>query len=113
MLGLRIRGLGASELTKIAVGKSDVVKDLGGLVTHAERSVAFEAAMKRLERATHITANAGDGAEVLVDHRERFGIVDRLRGDSRLGVHRFGPVEIASRLVDNRDHVEGLRDRRG
>ncbi len=67
--------------------------------------------MKRLERAVHVAANAGDGAEILVDHRERLGVHDRLRGESRLGVHRFGPVQISPGLVDYRDHIERVGDR--
>ena len=105
-----VRGLCPLELAKIAVRETDVVEYLCRLIVHPERAVAVQTEMEGLESASRITSNAGDGAEVLIDHRQGFPISDRLRGDARLGIHRLGEVEISARLVHDSDDVERLRD---
>ena len=66
--------------------------------------------MKRLERPTNITADAGGGAEVLIDHRQRFGISDRLCRYARLHVHRLSEIQISTGLMYYCDDVERLGD---
>ena len=66
--------------------------------------------MERLECAANVAANAGNSAQVLVDHCQRFSVPDRLRRDPGLSVHRLGEIEISAGLMNNGNDVKGLGD---
>src|SRR2546423_247237 len=109
---LRIRYLRLIELAQIRIRKSDVVENDGGLIAHAESLVAGEASLIGFERFLNVAPDARDSAEILIDHRHRFGILDGFRRASGFPVHQLGAIEIAACLVHDGDDVERLRDRR-
>ena len=106
----RVGAFGFLELTKVGVGETDVVENRRRLITHAERLVARQASLIRFERFVNVASDAGDGAEILVDHGHRLGILGGFRRGSRLPIHQLGAVEVAARLVDDGDYVERLSD---
>src|SRR5437868_1696466 len=114
----RLRGkvvgaLGVAELTKLHVGERDVVENLGLVVAHAQRLVAEVAESKSFESGAQISSNHGDGAEVLVDHRDEGTVARELRLGASGLVNRGGLIQVAADLVDDTDYVERLCDRWG
>jgi len=72
----RVGGFRLIQLAEVGVREPDVVENLRRLIAHAESSVAGEAPLKGFERFPNVAPDAGDGAEILVDHRHRLGILD-------------------------------------
>ena len=89
----RVCSLGLIELTEVGVRQSDVVEDLRCMVEHAEGSIPGEAPLESLERPSDVATDAGDGAEILVDHGHRLGVPDGFRSAARLSVNQLGAIE--------------------
>ena len=65
---------------------------------------------KRLEGAAYVTANHGDGTEILIDHRDERAVASELRLVARRRVHRRRLVQVAPDLINYPDDIEGLGD---
>src|SRR5256885_48097 len=91
------------KLAEIAVGETDVVEDLRCLISPTKGAVAVQTAFERFKCTSYVAADAGDRAEILVDHRQCLGVTNGLRGDARLSVAGLGEIKIAASLVNDRD----------
>src|SRR2546423_1306992 len=110
LCGRRVRSFRFIELAEVGIRQSDVVENLRRVVEHAKSPVPGKTSLECFERSPDVAPDAGDRAEILIDHGHCFGVSDRFRSAARLSVNELSPIEIAATLVDDRDYVEGLCD---
>ncbi len=103
--GLVVRHFCVGQLTKLHISQSDVVKHLRFVIAHSQRLIPQMTQAKSFEGPAYVTANHGDGAEILIDHRHERPVASELRLLARRRVDRRRLVQIARDLVDYPDDV--------
>ena len=108
--GLVVGGLCIRQLSKLHISQRNVVENLRLVVAHAKSLVAEVAESECLEGAAQVSANDGDSAQVLIDHRNASPVARQLRLGAGGRVDRCRLVEVAPDLVGDSDDDQRLRD---
>ena len=105
---IRIGGLCVGQIPELHVRETNVVQDLGLVISHPQRLISKVTQPERFESRPQISPDHCDGAEILIEHRDESSVARTLGLVACGFIDRGRLIEIAARLIDDSHDVECL-----